>query len=75
MIATRLERDEAEDEVELRGPADGLQAPGFRILGVAIETTPTTEFEDEDASIDAATFFARAAGQTVEVDGAGTARR
>ncbi len=69
MIATRLERDEPEDEVELRGPADGLQAPRLRILGVAIETTPATEFEDGDASIDAETFFARAAGQTVQVDG------
>jgi len=69
IVATRLERDEAEDEVELRGPADALEAPRFRILTVNVETTPGTEFEDEESSIDAAGFFATAAGQTVEVDG------
>ncbi len=69
VIATKLERDEAEEEVELRGRADSLEEPRFRIVGVSIETTPATEFEDEDSSIDAATFFGTAAGQTVEVDG------
>ena len=70
IIATRLEREDPEDEVELRGRAEELQSPRFRILGTSIETTPATEFEDEDVRIDAATFFARAAGQVVEVDGA-----
>ena len=69
VIATRLEREDPEDEVELRGRAEELQSPRFRILGTGIETTPATEFEDEDARIDAATFFARASGQVVEVDG------
>lgn len=69
VIATKLERDEAEDEVELRGPADSLESPRFRILGVTVETTPATEFEDEDSPIDAATFFSRAAGQRVEAEG------
>jgi hypothetical protein len=69
IIATRLERDDPEAEVELRGPASDLQAPRFRIFGVSVETTPATEFEDEDVRIDAATFFARANGQLVEVDG------
>jgi hypothetical protein len=69
IIATRLERDDPESEVELRGPASDLQAPRFRIFGVSVETTPTTEFEDEEMRIDAATFFARANGQLVEVDG------
>jgi hypothetical protein len=69
VIATRLERDEPEDDVELRGRAGDLQAPRFRILGVGIETTPATEFEDEDIRIDATTFFARAANQVVDVDG------
>ncbi len=69
VIATRLEREDPEDEVELRGRAEELQSPRFRILGTSIETTPATEFEDEDVRIDTATFFARAAGQVVEVDG------
>jgi len=34
-----------------------------------VETTPATEFEDEEQSIDAATFFARANGLIVEVEG------
>jgi len=69
MIATRLERDEPEDEVELRGRAESLAAPRFEILGVAIETTPETEFEDEESDISAATFFASAAGHIVDVEG------
>jgi hypothetical protein len=69
VIAVRLERDDPEDEVELRGPAANLEAPRFRILGVPVETTPATEFEESDARIDAATFFARATGRVVEVDG------
>lgn len=69
IVATRLERDDAEDEVELRGPADALEAPRLRILTVNVETTAGTEFEDEESLIDAALFFATAAGQTVEVEG------
>lgn len=69
VIATRLERDEPEDEVELRGPASELQAPRFRILGVSVETLPATEFEDGEQRIDATAFFARAEGQVVDVDG------
>ena len=67
--ATRLERDEADDEVELRGPVESVQAPRLRIFGVDIETTPATQFEDEDVRVDSATFFARAAGQSVAVEG------
>ena len=69
VIAMRLERDDPEDEVELRGPASDLQTPRFRIFGVNVETTPATEFEDEDVRIDAATFFARANGTVVEAEG------
>jgi len=69
VIATRLERDDADDEVELRGPASDLQSPRFQILGVGIETTPSTQFEDEDQDIDSATFFARANAQIVDVEG------
>lgn len=69
VIATRLERDEAEDEVELRGPASDLQSPRLKVFGVNVETTNATEFEDEDQDIDAATFFARAGGQIVDVEG------
>jgi hypothetical protein len=69
LVATRLERVEPDDEVELRGRADALQAPRFRISAVNVETTPATRFEQQDVQIDAAKFFARASGQIVEVEG------
>jgi mono/diheme cytochrome c family protein len=69
LIAMRLERDEAEDEVELRGPASDIGASSLRVLGVRVELLPGTEYEDEDTSISASQFLARAAGQVVEVDG------
>jgi hypothetical protein len=69
LIATRLERDDPEDEVELRGPATDVAATSFKVLGVSVELLPDTEYEDEDTRISASEFLARAAGQTVEVDG------
>lgn len=69
MIATRLERDDPEDEVELSGPADNFVAPNFEIVGVDIATTPSTEFEDDDTRISSADFFTRAPGHTVDVEG------
>lgn len=70
VIATRLERDDPEDEVELRGPVASLAAPSFRIMGTGVETNASTEFEDEEVRISSSDFFARAAGQVVNVDGA-----
>ena len=42
----------------------------MKVAAVQVETTGSTEFEDEDTRISSATFFERAAGQIVEVDGA-----
>lgn len=69
IVATRLERDDPRNEVELRGPAEQLAAPAFSILGTAVETNAGTEFEDEEVRISSAEFFSRAAGQIVNVDG------
>ncbi len=69
IVATRLERDDPRNEVELRGPAEQLAAPAFSILGTAVETNAGTEFEDEEVRISSAEFFSRAAGQVVNVDG------
>ena len=69
VIATRFERDEPEDEVELRGVATDVAQPSLRVAGVPVATTPGTEFEDEDVRISADAFFAAASGQVVEVDG------
>jgi hypothetical protein len=71
IIATRLEREDRQDTTELRGRAESLAAPRFKIAGVNIETIPaTTRFEDGEQDIDSATFFARASGLVVDVRGA-----
>jgi mono/diheme cytochrome c family protein len=69
LIAMRLERDEADDEVELRGPASDLASTSLKVFGVSVELLPGTEFEDEDTSISASQFLARAVGQIVDVEG------
>lgn len=70
VIATRLERDDPEDSSEIHGKAEALQSPRFKIAGVGIETTPATRFEDGDADISSATFFAQANGLVVDARGA-----
>jgi len=68
--ASRVERDDPEEELDLRGPAENVAAPGLTILGVSVMTNGATEFENEgDMTIDAATFFARAPGRTIHVHG------
>jgi hypothetical protein len=70
IIATRLERESSQDASELRGRAESLAAPRFKIAGVNVETiAATTKFEDADQDIDSATFFARAGGLVVDVRG------
>jgi hypothetical protein len=67
IAATRVERDEAEDDVELRGPVSAVAAPDLTILGVTIHTTSGTDFENEaDVEISAEAFFAEAAFHIVE---------
>jgi hypothetical protein len=69
LIATRLERDEPEEEVELRGPASDVQAASLRVFGVLVDLLPGTEFEENDVSIGASEFVARAPGRIVDVEG------
>jgi hypothetical protein len=69
VIATRLEKDEPRDQVEMRGPADQLVAPTFKIVGTDIETNGSTTFESNGSDMSAADFFTAAAGQTVDVEG------
>lgn len=69
-LAERVERDDAEDRVELRGTAENVAEPGFTILGVSVVTTAATEFENVgDTPITAQQFFDAAEGQLVETDG------
>lgn len=65
LTATRIERDDDDDEEKITGFASDVSDPGFRILGLDIDTTPGTEFDD----IDRAAFFDTAEGRLVEVEG------
>ncbi len=60
--ATLLQRQEPDDQGELRGPLASLNFPDFSILGVVVQTYGFTLFEDGD--IDRTEFF----GGAVAVD-------
>jgi hypothetical protein len=76
VLAQRVEREDADQRngevrVRLRGVAANVAEPQFTILGVTVVTNADTEFQSEaEAPIDAATFFAQAAGRVVQADGA-----
>jgi hypothetical protein len=70
IAAVLLERLNPESTVEIRGIAESVAAPDFRILGVDVRTNAGTSFRDDaDNSISAATFFAQAPGRLVSVEG------
>jgi hypothetical protein len=70
IAAARVERDDAEERIELRGIAEDVAQPQLTILGVTVLTNGNTEFEDEgDDDLGATEFFARAPGRLVSVDG------
>lgn len=70
VVASRLERRRAENEVSLRGIVDTVNRPSFTILGVTIQTSAGTDFENAgEAPISAADFFADAAGRVVQAQG------
>ena len=71
LLASLLERDDADDRLEVEGPASAVAAPEFTIAGIRITTNDQTEFRNNDGgSISAASFFAAAAGRGVKVRGA-----
>ncbi len=70
LTAVILERDSADDEGLLRGPASAIDgiAQTLSILGVPVITNGATQYRDDDNVINAATFFAAiSAGSEVEV--------
>lgn len=70
VVATLLEREDPENEVELRGFVESVAQPDLVILGVTVHTDGGTQFRDvNDAPIDAATFFGQAGDRLVEADG------
>lgn len=70
VTATLIKRTSPEDRPKLEGTATDLAQPELRVIGVTVLTNGQTDFEGSGGvSIDAATFFATAAGRTVEVEG------
>lgn len=70
VVATRVEREDFDGEVALRGFVESVTNPNLSILGVTIQTNGATEFRDiNDQLITPTTFFGQAQGRLVEVDG------
>lgn len=70
VIATKIERDDFDTEVELRAFVDSFSEPDFVALGVTVQTTQDTEFEANDSEISQAEFFTLIqVGEIVDVEG------
>jgi hypothetical protein len=70
IVATRVEREDPNGEVALRGFVDAVNNPEFMILGVTIQTNGATVFRDEnELQITADDFFSQAQGRLVEAEG------
>jgi hypothetical protein len=70
LLATKIERDDSQGEVELEGIAQNVAAPNFTVGGVAVTTDSNTEFRDKDGvTINAAAFFQAAPGRKVKTRG------
>lgn len=65
VVASRLERDEPETDVSLRGPVSAVSNPDFVVLGVTVSTSAQTAFSNTTAG----EFFANADGRIVEATG------
>ena len=70
LVATKLERDDTQGEVQLEGTAEKVTAPNFMVGGVVVTTDVNTEFRDTNGvTINAAAFFQAAPGRTVKARG------
>ena len=70
LVATRIERDDDQDEVELEGSVQNVAQPNFTVGGVAVTTDGNTEFRDTNGvTINAAAFFQAAPGRKVKARG------
>lgn len=70
VVATRLEREDFDGDVALRGFVDSVNEPDFTILGANVMTIGATQFRDiTGALVTPAEFFARAQGSLVEASG------
>jgi hypothetical protein len=79
MIATRIERDGPDNQVELRGPAASINGNSatLSVIGVTIITTASTQFRGHDeSSLTAAEFFSQLnVGDSVDCTGTQTGTR
>ena len=58
VIATRIERDDADDGVTLKAPVESIDRPSLTLLGVVSTSGPDTVFQNAaNDVIDADTFF------------------
>jgi len=58
VVATKLERDEADDGVILKAPVEAVARPGVTMLGVTVTSDPNTVFQNTAMEIiDADEFF------------------
>lgn len=70
VVATLLEREDFDEEVELRGFVESLSDPRFAILGVTVQTGGGTVFRGLNGTvIGASEFFDQAEGRLVDTDG------
>ena len=69
-VASLVERDDAEDQQQIQGPAENVASPSFTILDTQVMTNAGTEFRDGDENlITAEDFFAAAGGRIVQASG------
>ena len=58
IVATRIERDDADDSVTLKAPVDEINRPSITLLGITATSDPDTVFQNAAYEvIDADTFF------------------
>jgi hypothetical protein len=69
LLATKIERDDSQGEVQLEGVAQDVAAPNFTVGGVAVTTDGNTEFRDANGVTTSAAFFQAAPGRKVKARG------
>ena len=70
--AALLEREDVDNETELRGFVESISQPSFSILGVSIDTNASTVFRDENEAIITAAEFFSSVAQDSQVKAKGT---
>jgi hypothetical protein len=74
ILASKIERENPQQEVRIAGPVDLVGTTSFDILGLTVSTDASTVFEGQDGQVtDAATFFSQiTSGSFVRIVGVET---